>query len=159
MCSYKVFIAGLALMILAGCGESKPQVGEESKFLFSRKITESLGDNVGTVALKQDGILIHPGATTPTSVTFGLDGKYSSIVLKPFISKLDAEGEKHADAGIVGVEILVGGKSIEKFSVDRNSNLEKTLDIKGAKSLEIRVNNGNGTPAWDWFTVKVSSIK
>lgn len=158
---YKLLATTLGLMLLAGCGDSGPQIpaGEESKYLLSLKTSESLGDRVGAVSLSESGILIHPGETTPTTVNFALDGKIHSVVLKPFIAKLDEEGQKHADAGVVGVEFFVDGKSVDKFQVDRSTNLDKTVDVKGAKALEIRVDNGNGTPIWDWFTVKVVSIK
>ena len=157
MISYKFIIASLGLMVLTGCGQQIP-AGEESKYLFSLKSGETLGDNNGVVALHDAGIFIHPGDTTPTTATFNLDDKHRSIKLRPFIAKLDAGGEKNPDAGIVGVELLLDGKSVDKFLVDRNSNLEKTLEVKGVKSLAIRVDNGNG-PGWDWFTVKVLSIQ
>lgn len=157
MSLYKFIIAVLGLMVLTGCGEKIP-AGEESKYLFSLKIGETIGDKNGAIVLRSNGIYMHPGDTIPTTATFNLDDKYHSIRLKPFIAKLDAEGEKRPDAGIVGVEILLDGKSVDKFRVDRNSNLEKTLEVKGVKSLEIRVDNGGNT-GWDWFTIKVLSIE
>ena len=153
-------VAGCFVAGLVAC-ESGPNVpaGEESKFLFALKTSETIGDQVGNVALDENGIMIHPGVTAPTSVSFALDGKLRAIGIKPYMAPLNEEGKAHADAGIVGVELLVDGKSVDKFTVDRNFSQEKTLDVKGAKSLEIRVDNGNGTPIWDWFHVKVTSVK
>lgn len=72
---------------------------------------------------------------------------------------MDEEGKKHPEAGIVGFEVFVDGVSIEKVSVDRYAAIEKTLKLKGVKFLEFRVDSANDTPMWDWFKVKVTSIK
>jgi len=157
---YKLLAAMLGLMFLAGCGDSGQQIpaGEETKYLFSLKSGEVIGDKVGGVSLDERGIHIHPGLT-PTAVVFNLDGKIRALTYNPFIANLDAEGQKHPEAGVVGFEVLVDGKSVEKMTVDRTSKLEKTLELKDAKVLEFRVDEGNGTPAWDWFFVKVKSVK
>jgi len=157
----KLWWACLGLTALVGCSDTGPGVpaGEESKHLFSLKSAESVGDQTGGIALNDRGIFLHPGQQTPTTVSFNLDGKYRSIGLKPYIAPLDDAGKGDPAAGVVGVEVLVDGKSVDKFQVDRNFNLEKNFELKGARLLEVRVDNGNGTPAWDWFHLKVVSIK
>lgn len=157
MSACKLVVTFLIGMFLFGCGRPQIPAGEETKYLFGLKTGETLGDKNGAVALREDGIFIHPGDTLPTIVKFDLNDKYESIKLKPFIAKLNAEGEKHAEAGTVGVDILLDGKSADKFPVDRNSNLQKIFNVKGVKFLEIRVDNG-GSTGWDWFIVKVLSI-
>jgi hypothetical protein len=150
----------LIAALLLGCdGALKVPKGEETKFLFSLKSAQSLGDGFGNLAMIQDNIYIHPGKTTATSGTFNLDGKVRSITIKPFIGKLNEVGEKMPEAGIVGFETIVDGKSIGKITVDRNTAVEKALDVRGVKSLEFRVDNGNGTPAFDWFMIHVISLE
>jgi hypothetical protein len=159
--NYRTFlIAGFASFFIIAC-DSRPNVpkGEETKFLFAMKSAQTLGDVTGNLVLNADGIHIHPGATTPTTVSFNLNGKIKTITYKPYIAKLDANGLNKPEAGIVGFEVVVDGKPMGKQQVDRTTNIEKTINLDGAKLLEFQVDNGNGTPAWDWFEIQVISIK
>jgi hypothetical protein len=160
MKNHNFIIVGLASFFIVAC-DSGPIIpkGEESKFLFAMKSSQTLGDVTGNLALNADGIHIHPGATTPTSVSFNLNGKIKTITYKPYIAKLDENGIKIPEAGIVGFEVVVDGKSMGKQQVDRTTNVEKTLDLDGVKTLVFQADNGNGTPAWDWLEVQVISIK
>jgi hypothetical protein len=147
--NYRTIIAAIFASYISIACDSKLNVpkGEESRFLFATKSSQVLGDVTGNLVLNADGIHIHPGATTPTSVSFNLNRKFKSITYRPYIAKLNAEGMQNLEAGIVGVEVIVDGKSRDKMKIDRTTSIEKTLELDGAKLLVFQVDNGNGTPA------------
>lgn len=72
---------------------------------------------------------------------------------------LPAYGEAQPLAGVVGFEVVVDGRPQGRMIVDRGTDAETTLDLRGARRVEFRVDNGNATPAWDWFMVNVISLK
>ena len=73
-------VAGCFVAGLVAC-ESGPNVpaGEESKFLFALKTSETIGDQVGNVALNENGIMIHPGATAPGTSPAGRVASLTSV--------------------------------------------------------------------------------
>jgi hypothetical protein len=129
---------------------------EQDMALFARATKKQLGDVDGTVQLRNDGILIHPGATTPTSVTFRLGGEINELRVSLFISPLTPEGTALPDAGTVGVRLLADGRELLKASVDRNVSIHESIDLTNVQNLEVRVDNGaNGKPWYDWLVLSV----
>ena len=134
------------------------RASDADKALYSRIVGREIGDAVGRVELREQGILIHPGEKKPTSVTFQLGGGLKRITFR-FSMPLDAAGKAVPEAGTVNVEFLLDGKSAFKTYVDRHSRLEKTLDVPGAHTLVVRVDNANGKSWWDWFILSVVSTE
>ena len=128
---------------------------EQDMALFARATKKQLGDLHGTVELRNNGILIHPGATTPTSVTFRLGGEIKELRVSLFISPLGTEGSAVPEAGTVNVRLLADGRELLKASVDRNVRIQKSIDLTNVQNLEARVDNGNGKPWFDWFILSV----
>jgi predicted small lipoprotein YifL len=124
---------------------------------FARVVRKDLGDASGKLELRDYGILIHPGETTPTSVTFRLAAELKELRLRLFISGLTPEGIAIPDAGTVNVEFIADGRALFKTYIDRNSSMEKSFNVSGVRDLVIRVDNANGKPWWDWFFVSVQS--
>ena len=157
-----VLLSVLTTVAVIGCGKEAPPpppLIKNGTLLFSLISSKTLGDQTGNVSIDGDSIHIHPGVTTPTTVEFRLDGSLSRMTYKPSISRLDKEGEAQPLAGVVGFEVSVDGRSQGRVIVDRGTDTEASLDLRGARRVEFRVDNGNATPAWDWFMVNVISLK
>jgi len=137
---------------------SEPQRTTPSELdaaLFARVTKKQLGDVNGKVELRNDGILIHPGATTPTSVTFRLGGEIKELRVRLFILPLGPKGSAVPGAGTVNVRLLADGRGLLNASVDRNVHIQKSIDLTNVQNLEVRVDNGNGSPWFDWLTLSV----
>jgi peptidoglycan/LPS O-acetylase OafA/YrhL len=142
------------------CGSALlPLTEKNGALLYSLISSKNLGDQTGNISIEGNSIHIHPGVSTTTTVEFWLDGSLSRMTYKPLISRLDKEGEAQPLAGVVGFEVVVDGRPQGRMIVDRGTDAETTLDLRGARRVEFRVDNGNATPAWDWFMVNVISLK
>jgi hypothetical protein len=130
---------------------------EANNYLLSLKESQELGDIYGVVSVNDNGFYIHPGNTKPTSLIFKLNGKIKSLHLKTMIGLPEA-CKADSKAGVVGFELLTNGKSSGKVIVDRSSTFEKEVNLKGIKTMEFRVDNGNGTPSCDHFVIDITSI-
>lgn len=128
-----------------------------NKAFFARISKREIGDDVGKIEERNAGLLVHPGASTPTSVTFRLGGELKQLTLRLFIGQLPPDAKGVPQAGTVNAEILLDGKSAVKQHLDRNTDVQKTLDVAGVQELTLRVDNADGKPWWDWFFVSVVS--
>jgi hypothetical protein len=127
----------------------------ETKRLFDLVSGMTLGDVHGLVEMRDAGILIHPGATSSTRVSIDIAGKYESLAVVAFIARLPPEALAINNAGTVGVEFVIDGRSAGRATVDRFTNYEKTFDLKDARTLSVIVDNSDGAPWWDWLIVAV----
>jgi hypothetical protein len=169
----------LACLAVAACGEkavSSPAVTAggaasttsavatpvldlgKTKALYDSIVGKEIGDQVGRAELRTDRILIHPGETTPTKVSFKIGGHYKSGILRSFIEALPPEAPA-TGSGTVGVQFFLDGKSMEHFNVDRNSARTDTLNLTGVDLLTVVVDNGEGKPWFDWFMLGVLDMK
>ena|SRR5688572_26450396 len=139
----------------AGIEQTRTNPSEVDMALFARVTKKELGDVHGVVELRNNGILIHPGATTPTSATFRLGGEIKELRVSLFISPLSPEGVAVPDAGTVNVRLLADGREVLKAAVDRNVNIQKSIDLTNVQNLEAHVDNGNGKPWFDWLILSV----
>ena len=130
---------------------------EANNYLLSLKESQSLGDVYGTISITDRGIYMHPGNTKSTSLFFKLNGKVKSLHYK-LTTEFPEACKADLKAGIVGFELLTNGKSSGRVIVDKSSTLEKEVILKGIKTMEFRVDNGNGTPGCDHLFVDITSI-
>jgi hypothetical protein len=131
---------------------------QKTNALFQLATDKELGDKVGLFELRQNGILIHPGETKPSKISFKLAAAYNTLTLRTFISALP-DNAPLKDAGTVGVEFLLDGKSTGRVNVDRNSKKVDTLDVAGVQVLTVIVDNGDGKSWFDWLTLAVLAAK
>ena len=130
---------------------------EQTKDLFSLISKKEVGDKSGKVEMRKEGILIHPGETQPTKVTFNLSGKYQKLEIRPFIAVLPDDALALKEAGTVGVEFFLDGKSESRLVVDRTTTLTKTLDLTNVETLTIIVDNFDSKAWFDWFMLGIVS--
>ena len=128
-----------------------------TRTFYGKIVSKQPGDRAGRVELRDTmGILIHPGDTKPTSVTFQLDGKYKNLDILFFIANLGAGG-RFTGAGTVNVQAYADGRSLMRNYVDRHSDAEMLLDVSGARQLTITVDNGDGQSLYDWLFMSVEA--
>jgi len=175
-----IFPAILVITLICGCddkfdtiqppGISPPKAGkvesssfqintEKTNAFFKLKTESKLGDKVGTVELRSEGILIHPGEIKSSVVSFKISGKFSKLSVKSFISPLPIEALKIKEAGTVGVEYLLDGKSGGRFTVNRYLSPIKELNLTNVDVLTVVVDNGDGKAWFDWLMLGVVDSK
>jgi hypothetical protein len=132
---------------------------DKTRVLFGLADKVNLGNKVGIFELRKEGILIHPGETSPTKVSFKLSRGYQKLIVRPFIATLPADATAVKEAGTVGVEFLLDGKSEGRLLVDRDSTYIKTLDLTNADILTVVVDNGDGKAWFDWLMLGVVDSK
>ncbi len=132
---------------------------DQTRALFSLATNIDVSSKASLFELRKEGILIHPGETRPTKVSFKLSRIYQKLIIRPFIATLPADATAIKEAGTVGVEFLLDGKSAGRFMVDRDSTNIKTLDLTDVDVLTVVVDNGDGKPWFDWFMLGVVDSK
>lgn len=168
------------LGLLSGCGDkfetiqppgaaaSKPAAPraampavsiDKTRMLFGLAEKIEIGDKVGLFELRKEGMLIHPGETMPSRVSFKLARSYRKLTVLPFIAALHADAAAVKEAGTVGVEFLLDGKSGGKLAVNRDSTYIKTFDLTNVDMLTVTVDNGDGKPWFDWLMLGVVELK
>jgi hypothetical protein len=131
---------------------------DKTRSLFSLATERKLGDKFGLVEMRNEGILIHPGETSPTRVSFKISRSFQSVVIRPFIASLPTDAPA-TEAGTVGVEFLLDGKSSGRIVVDRASKQINTLNLVNVDLLTVVVDNGDGKPWFDWLMIAVVDLK
>ena len=132
---------------------------DQTRALFSRAINIDVSDKYSVFELRKEGILIHPGETRPTKVSFKLSRGYQKLIIRPFIGTLPPEATATKEAGTVGVEFLLDGNSSGRFMVERDSSIIKTLYLIDVDVLTVVVDNGDGKPWFDWLMLGVVESK
>lgn len=131
----------------------------QTRALFSLATNVDVSSKASLFELRKEGILIHPGETRPAKVSFKLSRSYKKLIIRSFIATLPADANAIKEAGTVGVEFLLDGKSAGRFMVDRDSTNIKTLDLTDVDVLTVVVDNGDGKPWFDWFMLGVVDSK
>jgi hypothetical protein len=132
---------------------------DKTRDLFDLLIKKDVGDKVGLVELRSEGILIHPGETHPTKVYFKFSRTYQKLLVRPFIAALPAEAATIKEAGTVGVEFFINGKSEKRMIVNRDTVDIVELDLSNTDLFTVVVDNGDGKPWFDWFILGVVESK
>jgi hypothetical protein len=131
----------------------------KTRALFNLASNIEVGDKVGLFELRSEGILIHPGETKPTKVTFKVNQGYKVLNFRAFISTLPADATAMTEAGTVGVEFLLDGESNGRVEINRDSSASKTLDLTNVNLLTVVVDNSDGKPWFDWLMLSVVDRK
>ncbi len=132
---------------------------DKTRMLFGLATKIEVGDKVGLFELRKEGMLLHPGETKATKVSFNLGHRYQQIIILPFIAALPADATAVKEAGTVGVEFLLDGKSEGKLMINRDSSDIKTLDLTNVELLTVVVDNGDSKPWFDWLMLGVVDLK
>ncbi|MDD2774365.1 MAG: hypothetical protein PHU06_00265 [Gallionella sp.] len=132
---------------------------EKTRALFALASKIEIDDKAGLFELRKEGILIHPGEKSPSKISFKLARSYHKMIAQSFIATLPADATAVKEAGTVGVEFLLDGKSMGRFEVSRDSNNMKTINLTNAELLTVVVDNGDGKPWFDWFMLGVTELK
>ena len=153
--------SGLALLPnqneakLAASQSTKPRINHvQTQSLFESISRKSLGATFD-IELKTERVFTHPGRK-PTEAVFDIRNKFQALSLVGSTIKLPADGLADPQAGTVGMEIFVDGKSKGRRLVDRLTNQTFNLDLTNAKELKVVVDCANGTADWDHFYLGVA---
>lgn len=139
--------------------ESRPAVNANKTTALFKLITKkALGNTVGLVEMRSEGLLLRPGESRPTEVSFKLSRSYRKLSVRSFIA-LPPDEATIKKLGLVRVEFLLDGKSRGKFLVYRGSMLSKDFDLTNIDTLTIVVDNGDGNPWFDWFMLRVVELQ
>lgn len=130
----------------------------KTKELFALASEKKIGDKVGLFEMRENGILVHPGETQSTRINFRLSRSFYRITVRSFIAPLPPEASVK-EAGTVGVEFFVDGKSLGRAYVDRYSKQIDSFDLTDIEMLTVVVDNGNGKPWFDWLMLAVVELK
>jgi hypothetical protein len=123
--------------------------------LFDHLSSKKLGDQFGAVQLRELGILVHPGVSSPTEAVFSINGQMNSTTFATWMSGLPPEALALPDAGVAGVELFLDERSTGRVIVDRHTNSYHTFDLTGVRELKVVVDNGNGKSLYDWLFLGV----
>jgi hypothetical protein len=128
---------------------------DATKSLYSLISEKKLGDVYGVVEMRENGILIHPGESIATKVSFDVSGNEGVVRLAAFISTLPPNILDLKTSGTVGVELSVDGRSLGRQTVDCLANYEQSIDLKNVRTLSVVVDNADGAPWYDWLMLVV----
>lgn len=163
------------IVILPGCGDKydtieppaaaqagaklpRPSVNKKmTRELFSMMSEKEIGDNVGRIEIRDEGILIHPGETKPTTASFNIARTKQGITLILFIATLPDNAKGIKEAGTVGVQFVLDGRYGERFEVNRDSYKIKTLDLSDVDTIDVLVDNKDGKAWFDWLMLAVGN--
>lgn len=126
---------------------------------FKLATNKELGDGVGLFELRKEGILIHPGDTTPSKISFKLSRSLKKLSLRPFIAALPSDASNIKEAGTVEVAFMLDGKLEEKLLIDRDTALIKQVDLTNVDILTIIVGNADGKAWFDWLMLGVVDLQ
>ena len=132
---------------------------DNTNALFKLIVNKELGDKVGVVEMRDEGMLIHPGETTSSKISFKLSHTYKKLIVRPFIAALPADAIKIKEAGTTGIDFWFDGKSQGRFIVNRDTRLTKELDLTNVDTLTIAVDNADGKAWFDWLMLGVVDSK
>jgi len=134
----------------------KPEVALKKTIAFFDQLSsKKLGDQFGAVQLREAGVLLHPGLTTPTEVVFAVDKQSGPTTFAAWICGLPPEALANPQAGVAGLDFLLDGRPTGRVIVDRYTNSYHTFDLTGVRELKVVVDNGNGKSLYDWLFLGV----
>jgi hypothetical protein len=133
---------------------TKPEVNmARTVVFFDQLISQKPGAEEGSVQLRENGILLHPGEKESTEVIFDLAGEKDAITLAAWIALLPQEALANEQAGVAAIQLFLNDKPLPRVEVTRHSNLFFTFDASGASKLKIVADSANGTALFDWLFI------
>ena len=103
-------------------------------------------------------IFMHPTVPKPAWMEFNVEG-LSSVGLTPVIQPLSDSCRHIPRGGMVGVDVSVDGRVVERVEVDRNYRGTVRVPLDHARRMRVSVDAGNGVTWCDWASVGFSSIR
>jgi hypothetical protein len=131
----------------------KPAVDAGKMALLAQTISaEELGRD-GTVELRPNGLLIHPGETLPTRVDFDVEGKFKRVTLRAWIGELPKSALSDTRFGTAQVLVLLDDQNYGKVPINRHNNQSIELDLSRVSQMSIIVDNYDKLHSWDWCMI------
>lgn len=103
---------------------------------------------------------MHPDADKIASIEFdtsSLTGLSLSPRMEDFSSVQDCAG--NPQAGVVRVRWSVDAAAPKELIVDRAYTGRVDIDLNNASRLKVEVDNGNGVPWCDWFSLGIVDVR
>jgi hypothetical protein len=133
---------------------TKPEVNmARTVAFFDQLIAQKPGADEGSVQLRENGILLHPGEKEATEVVFDLAGEKDTITLSAWIALLPAAALPNEQAGVAALQLFLDDKPLPRVEATRHNNLYFTFDTSRASKLKIVVDSANGTALFDWLFI------
>jgi hypothetical protein len=102
---------------------------------------------------------MHPAEDHDAWIQFdrlGLD----AVELTPKINALDRQCLSYPEPGTVALNVLVDGKPVvQGLRIDRNYDQLLHVDLRGATTLRLDVDKGEGGNVCDWFSIGVEHLQ
>lgn len=106
-----------------------------------------------------DQLFMHPAEDHDAWIEFdqlGLD----AVELTPRINALDRQCLSYPKPGVVALNVLVDGKpAVHGFKVDRGYDQTLRVDLRGASTMRLDVDKGEGGAVCDWFSIGVERLQ
>jgi hypothetical protein len=106
-----------------------------------------------------DQLFMHPAEDHDAWIQFdrlGLD----AVELTPKINALDRQCLSYPEPGTVALNVLVDGKPVvQGLRIDRNYDQLLHVDLRGATTLRLDVDKGEGGNVCDWFSIGVEHLQ
>jgi hypothetical protein len=111
------------------------------------------------IVQSDDQLFMHPAEDHDAWIQFdrlGLD----AVELTPKINALDRQCLSYPQSGIVALNVLVDGKPVvEGLKIDRGYDQPLHVDLRGASTLRLDVDKGEGGTVCDWFSIGVEHLQ
>ena len=135
---------------------TKPEVNmARTVAFFDQLISQKPGAEGGSVQLRENGILVHPGEKEATEVVFDIAGEKAATTLAAWIAPLPTEALSNEQAGVAALQLFLDDKPLPRVQVSRHDSVYFTFDTASASQLKIVADNGNGTALYDWLFIGV----
>jgi hypothetical protein len=111
------------------------------------------GDRCGEVRpVGAQDLFLHPGATTPTSITLDLGGHYRQFHARAAFDNRAELLRRPATQGEVRLRIEADGRTLlDRVVSVRDEPVAVRLEVDGVRRLTIAVECGRHGPEGDWF--------
>jgi hypothetical protein len=115
-------------------------------------------EEISPIAINPEGALgMHPGRGVSSWVEFKTV-TLSAIELYPAV-RINASCRENPQAGIVGLTVYADGKALgHRLLLDQNDRPQVRVDLNGATTLKIEVDQGNDRITCDWFSIGLAPI-
>lgn len=135
---------------------TKPEVNmARTVVFFDQLASQKPGAEGGSVQLRENGILVHPGEKEATEVVFDIAGEKDATTLAAWIATLPTEALPNEQAGVAGLQLFLDNKPLPRVQISRHDNLFFTFETAGASQLKIVADSANGTALFDWLFIGV----
>ncbi len=133
---------------------TKPDVNMARTVAFyDQLLSQKPGADGGSVQLRENGILLHPGEKESTDVVFDLSGEKETTTLAAWIALLPQEALANEQAGVAAIQLFLNEKPLPRVEVTRHNNVFFSFDASSASKLKVVSDSANGTALFDWLFI------